>query len=121
LTPELEALQKQAVQLASSVTFTEKPAQKPTASLPTAPLPIDSEENPTRPAVLKQSPVDNQATDPVQVGGSRNPATLQTAALLQKDYDYQTFKEIAIGAGFWAAFGGAYGVGIGSLYAAKCS
>ena len=131
LTPELEALQKQAVQLASSVTFMEKPVQKPTAppptaspptaSLPTAPPPIESEENPTRPAAPKQSPVDNQATDPVQVGGARNPATLQTAALLQKDYDYQTFKEIAIGAGFWAAFGGAYGVGIGSLYAAKCS
>jgi hypothetical protein len=32
----------------------------------------------------------------------------------------QTFQEIKCGAGFWAAFAGAYGVGIGSLFAGKC-
>ena len=34
--------------------------------------------------------------------------------------DEQTFLEIKWGAGFWAAFAGAYGVGIGSLFAGKC-
>lgn len=100
LTPELEALQKQATQLANTVVFqAEKPLRQPTAP---PPLPVESDE------------------DPVQVGGARDPI-ITSAALMQKDYDYQTFKEISIGAGFWAAFGGAYGVGIGSLYAAKCS
>ena len=104
LTPELEALQKQAVQLASSVTFKEKPVQK-------SPDPPPKEEK----------PLVTTDKDPVQVGGGRDVATIKTSALLQKDYDYQSFKEIAIGAGYWAAFGGAYGVGIGSLYAAKCT
>lgn len=99
LTPELEALQKQAGQLAASVTFK---AEKPAA----------------------EKEIPNKEGKPViesQVGGALGPPTIKTSALMQKDYDYQTFKEIAIGAGYWAAFGGAYGVGIGSLYAAKCT
>ena len=36
-------------------------------------------------------------------------------------YDRQTFNEFTIGAALWAAFGGAYGVGIGSLWAGKCA
>ena len=61
-----------------------------------------------------------------QVGGVYSESESETtkpqqSALLQKDYDYQTFREISIGASFWAAFGGAYGVGLGSLFAAKCS
>ena len=39
----------------------------------------------------------------------------------EQEYDLQTFQEIAAGAGFWGAFAGAYGVGIGSLFAGKCS
>jgi len=38
----------------------------------------------------------------------------------QQKYDKQTFNEFTIGSALWAAFGGAYGVGIGSLYAGKC-
>lgn len=38
----------------------------------------------------------------------------------QQKYDKQTFTEFTIGSALWAAFGGAYGVGIGSLYAGKC-
>ena len=40
--------------------------------------------------------------------------------LKQSEYDQQTFHEITAGAGFWGAFAGAYGIGIGSLFAAKC-
>jgi hypothetical protein len=117
LTPELAALQQQAVQLASSVTFTEKSVQQPTA-------PVESEEKSavTKAIDTKEEEKEEEKSRALQVGGAL-PAqtTIKSAALLQKDYDYQTFKEIAIGAGFWAAFGGVYGVGIGSLYAAKCS
>ena len=31
------------------------------------------------------------------------------------------FREIALGAGFWGAFAGAYGIGIGSLYGTSCT
>jgi hypothetical protein len=37
------------------------------------------------------------------------------------DYDSQLFKEMSLGAGFWGAFAGAYGVGVGSLWGARCS
>jgi len=43
------------------------------------------------------------------------------AALSYQEYDDQTFQEIAIGASYWSAFAGAYGIGIGSLFGAKCS
>jgi hypothetical protein len=36
------------------------------------------------------------------------------------EYDNQTMKEIMYGVSYWSAFAGAYGVGIGSLIAAKC-
>jgi len=42
------------------------------------------------------------------------------AAITPDEYDDQTFQEIASGASYWAAFAGAYGVGIGSLTAAVC-
>ena len=102
LTPELEALQKQATQLADTVIFTAKEKEKPAS---TTEIPAPPAETPVKYGT--------------QVGGAL-PA-IKSVALIQKDYDYQTFKEIAIGAGYWAAFGGAYGVGIGSLYAAKCT
>jgi hypothetical protein len=58
--------------------------------------------------VLKASFVE----PPLQKGG---------AAISPEEYDAQTFQEIAVGASYWAAFAGAYGIGIGSLTAATCS
>ena len=43
------------------------------------------------------------------------------AAITPEEYEVQTFQEIAIGASYWAAFAGAYGIGIGSLTAATCT
>jgi hypothetical protein len=43
------------------------------------------------------------------------------AALTPEEYESQTFKEITIGASYWTAFAGAYGIGVGSLLAGKCS
>ena len=42
------------------------------------------------------------------------------AAISPEQYEKQTFDEIAVAASYWAAFAGAYGVGLGSLIAAKC-
>jgi hypothetical protein len=41
-------------------------------------------------------------------------------ALTYIDYEEQEFKETMIGTSYWAAFAGAYGVGIGSMIAGKC-
>jgi hypothetical protein len=48
---------------------------------------------------------------PVQTGG---------AALTPIEYEAQAFKEMMIGASYWAAFAGAYGVGLGSMMTTKC-
>jgi len=40
--------------------------------------------------------------------------------ITQAEYDAQTFQEFTIGASYWGAFAGAYGFGIGSLYAGSC-
>jgi hypothetical protein len=42
------------------------------------------------------------------------------AALTIDDYEKQTLNEIQIGVSYWAAFAGAYGIGLGSLIAATC-
>lgn len=47
----------------------------------------------------------------MQVGG---------AAITPEEYEAQTTQEIAYGTSYWAAFAGAYGIGLGSLYAATC-
>lgn len=47
---------------------------------------------------------------PVQAGGS----------LDSSGYAKQELREITIGTAYWAAFAGAYGIGLGSLIAAKC-
>lgn len=52
-----------------------------------------------------------QKIEQTQSGGGLPPA----------DYDSQVFKEMTLGAGFWGAFAGAYGVGVGSLWGARCS
>ena len=60
--------------------------------------------------VLKASLTPDQVAT-VQKGG---------AAITLEEYDAQTFQEIASGASYWSAFAGAYGIGIGSLFAASC-
>jgi len=40
--------------------------------------------------------------------------------LSKTEYDIQTFQEIAFGASYWGAFGGAYGLGIGSFFSNRC-
>jgi len=63
----------------------------------------------------------------IDIAGASLPADIKIAtdisykALTQDEYDLQVFREIAYGVGFWGAFGGAYGVGIGSLFASRCS
>jgi hypothetical protein len=50
-----------------------------------------------------------------------NPEIQKGGASLTPDqYDNQTFKEMMIGSSYWSAFAGAYGIGIGSMIAAKC-
>lgn len=46
----------------------------------------------------------------VQSGGALSPT----------DYEVQTFREMMFGTAYWGAFAGAYGIGLGSLQAAKC-
>ena len=41
-------------------------------------------------------------------------------AITEDQYEHQTLQEMMIGSSYWAAFAGAYGVGIGSLVAVKC-
>jgi hypothetical protein len=47
---------------------------------------------------------------PVQKGG----------ALSAIEYEQQGRRELTLGTAYWAAFAGAYGIGVGSLVAAKC-
>ena len=47
----------------------------------------------------------------LQVGG---------AAITPEEYEAQTAQEIVFGTSYWAAFAGAYGIGVGSLFAASC-
>lgn len=48
-------------------------------------------------------------------GGLELPKPLPPA-----DYEEQTLKEMTIGASYWAAFAGAYGIGFGSLLNTTC-
>lgn len=50
-----------------------------------------------------------------------NPAEAVTRlSLSPDDYAAQTFREQVAGMSYWAAFGGLYGVGLGSLLAGEC-
>jgi hypothetical protein len=51
-----------------------------------------------------------------------NELAVQTGGggIKEAEYEDQTFQEFAIGASYWGAFAGAYGFGIGSLYAGRC-
>lgn len=61
----------------------------------------------------------NELASAVQKGGAL-PNQRGGGAITEEQYEHQTLKEIMIGSSYWAAFAGAYGVGIGSLFAVKC-
>lgn len=42
-------------------------------------------------------------------------------AMTIDEFQQQTEREISIGMAYWAAFAGAYGIGVGSMIASKCS
>lgn len=78
------------------------------------------------PALAKANTIiTNAAIQMSHVGGdsssvSGNAVAEAVGALTPEEYEAQTVKEMSYGAAYWAAFAGAYGVGIGSLFAAKC-
>jgi hypothetical protein len=57
----------------------------------------------------------------LEISGVSGKDTSAITGLSHEEYEKQTFDEIKTGAAYWAAFAGAYGVGIGSLFAAKCN
>jgi hypothetical protein len=61
-------------------------------------------------AAEAQEQIQEQSPLPIQAGGS----------LDSSGYAKQELREITIGTAYWAAFAGAYGIGLGSLIAAKC-
>ena len=62
-------------------------------------------------AVISSAGTEMAAASVVQKGG---------AALTLPEYEAQVFHETMIGAAYWSAFAGAYGIGIGSMIATKC-
>lgn len=70
------------------------------------------------PALAKANTIiTNAAMQMSQQGGG---LAEEVGALTPEEYEAQTLREMSYGAAYWAAFAGAYGVGIGSLFAAKC-
>lgn len=73
------------------------------------------------PALAKANTIiTNAAVQMSQVGGGGDGIAEAVGALTPEEYEAQTLKEMSYGAAYWAAFAGAYGVGIGSLFASKC-
>jgi hypothetical protein len=72
---------------------------------------IETGERVLKASLQDQKAAAEAAVPTVQKGG---------AAISPEQYEKQTFDEIAVAASYWAAFAGAYGVGLGSLIAAKC-
>ncbi len=56
-----------------------------------------------------------QVQPQTQTGGA-----IVAAPLTAVEYEQQTLKEMTFGAAYWAAFAGAYGIGVGSLFASVC-
>jgi hypothetical protein len=54
------------------------------------------------------------------VGSQAGGAFVGPKPLAPVDYEEQTLKEMMIGASYWAAFAGAYGIGFGSLLNTTC-
>lgn len=80
-------------------------------AMPSAPPDVpDKRPAPVATTVVASDPTLEDTGDP-QAGG----------ALSFEEYEEQTFKEMKYGAAYWATFAGAYGVGIGSMIASKCS
>ena len=71
---------------------------------------LQNNPEPTAPA-MNHALNSGDPTAPAQYGG---------AAITPDEYETQTAQEIAYGTSYWAAFAGAYGIGIGSLFAATC-
>ena len=62
----------------------------------------------------------NELTAAAAQKGGALPNQRGGGAITEEQYEHQTLKETMIGSSYWAAFAGAYGVGIGSLFAVKC-
>jgi len=54
------------------------------------------------------------------LSGVTTAGTVAAAGISIDEYAAQTWSEQIIGASYWAAFAGAYGVGLSSLFVAKC-
>ena len=92
LTPEMEEYQKKAIAAAEELTVKQEGAKE-----------LDATE-----AIEAIEATEKQQV--VQKGGG----------ITLNEYEAQTFQEFAVGASYWGAFAGAYGFGIGSLYAGSC-
>ena len=71
-------------------------------------------------AIIKAS----EKVSEVQSASESGPEALKVqvgGAMSVEKFDAQQEKEISIGAAYWAAFAGAYGIAIGSMMAGKCS
>jgi len=74
------------------------------------------------PALARMNDILSGTGERVMKASLVSPSIVQQggAAISPEQYEKQTFDEIAVAASYWAAFAGAYGVGLGSLIAAKC-
>lgn len=54
-------------------------------------------------------------------GAAAELAMQKGGALGVSEFQQQTDRELSIGMAYWSAFAGAYGIGIGSMIASKCS
>jgi len=91
LTPELEAYQNKLVEMSNEIAVNED---------------AEKLKEPQEPQKSQES----QKPQKSQAGGG----------IKEAEYEHQTFQEFAVGASYWGAFAGAYGFGIGSLYAGRC-
>jgi len=72
---------------------------------------IDAGDRVMKASIPAKTNLDNSDPMPLQTGG---------AAITVMEYEAQTFQEITNGVMYWSGFAGAYGIGLGSLLAAKC-
>jgi hypothetical protein len=72
------------------------------------------------PALAKANAIITNAAMQMSSMQSGGGLAEEIGALTPEEYETQTLKEMSYGAAYWSAFAGAYGVGVGSLFAAKC-
>lgn len=71
--------------------------------------------------------IDNSVALATAAGKEKTVATADAEALIEKigvtpaEYEVQTLKETVAAMSYMSAFSGAFGIGIGSFYAAKCN